>query len=108
MNILLVCAAGLSTSLVVGKMKNCLNETQKNWRIEAHPIENLEDLIDQFDVILLGPQISHKLKSTQQVFASTGKPIDLIPSFDYAMADGKKILQKAIQMYQEGEMKNEG
>ncbi len=102
MNILLVCAAGLSTSLVVNKMKQSLGEDQKDWRIEAHPIENLEDLIDAFDVVLLGPQIAHKLKRTKEAFASYGKPIDVIPSFDYAMADGKKILQKAIDLYAEG------
>lgn len=103
MNILLLCSAGLSTSIVVNKMKQALDDTQKEWRIEAHPIENLDDLINDFDVVLLGPQVAHKLKSTKANFAYTGKPIELITPLDYAMGNGKKILEKAIQMYEKGD-----
>lgn len=98
MNILLVCAGGFSTSLVVTKMKDALIDDQKDWVIEAHPMENLEYLIDTFDVVLLGPQVAHKLKGTKKQFASSGKAFGVIPSVDYAMGNGKKILDLAIKM----------
>lgn len=100
MKILLLCAAGMSTSLVVSKMIKSLDETQKDWVIEAHPIENLVYLIEDFDVVLLGPQVGHKLKNTQKAFGDYNKPIDVIPSVDYAMGNGDKILKKAITMYE--------
>ena len=100
MKILLVCAAGMSTSLVVNKMKAALTPDQQDWVIEAHPIENLDYLIDQFDVVLLGPQVSFKLKRIKQRFEDTGKPIDVIQSVDYSLGNGKNIINQAIKLYE--------
>lgn len=101
MNILLVCAAGMSTSIMVSKMKTALGEDQKDWLIEAHPLDSLKGYIDKFDVILLGPQVSFKYKKTLETYSGYGKPIALISPQEYGTFDGKVILDKAISLYEE-------
>ena len=65
MNILLMCMAGASTSLVMNKMKAALTEDQKDWKIEAHPFDRMDEVVENFDVILIGPQIAYKKKELQ-------------------------------------------
>ncbi|WP_110953516.1 PTS sugar transporter subunit IIB [Anaerosinus massiliensis] len=101
MNILLVCAAGLSTSLLVNKMKAALTEEQKDWRIEAHPISQTEDFIREFDVVLLGPQVGHKLNHIKRDFDSYHKPIAVINPMDYGMGRGREVIDYAEKLYKE-------
>lgn len=42
MNILLVCSAGMSTSLLVTRMLDYAKEKQINVHIEAHPVGEVE------------------------------------------------------------------
>jgi len=98
MNIILVCAGGMSTSILVTKMKKALAPDQQDWNIEAHPIGELSEYIDRFDVVLLGPQVSHKLKGVEKEFGETGKPIAVINSLDYGMGNGDKVLRFAIDL----------
>lgn len=58
MNILLVCAGGMSTSLLVERMRKEIEKRNlKDVKVDANAIENLEKIIDDYDVILVGPQI---------------------------------------------------
>ena len=55
--ILLVCAAGMSTSLLVNKMKESAIEKGIEIDIEALPISECSTVIDSVDIVLLGPQV---------------------------------------------------
>lgn len=101
MNILLMCMAGASTSLVMNKMRAALGPDRQDWKIEAHPFDKMDEVIGDFDVILLGPQIAYKRKELTQRAAEYNKPLDLIPSVDYAMGKGENILNQAIRVYEE-------
>ena len=72
MNILLMCMAGASTSLVMNKMKAALTEDQKDWKIEAHPFDRMDEVVENFDVILIGPQIAYKKKELLRKAAESG------------------------------------
>ena len=63
MNILLMCMAGASTSLVMNKMKAALTEDQKDWKIEAHPFDRMDEVVENFDVILIGPRSPTRKRS---------------------------------------------
>ncbi len=102
MNILLMCMAGASTSLVMNKMKAALTEDQKDWKIEAHPFDRMDEVVDGFDVILIGPQIAYKKKELLRKAAEIGKPLDSIAPVDYAMGNGAKILKQAQTLFENG------
>lgn len=94
MKILLVCAAGMSTSLVVEKMKKALKPEEQDWVIKAEPVEKLPEIINDWDVILLGPQISYKKAELITLADQYGKPLDVIKPMDYGMGKGENILKQ--------------
>lgn len=97
MNILLLCAAGASTGVLVKKMKDSLSEDRRNWRIEAHSLNELKDYDSEFDVILLGPQVSYKKKEVEK---STDMPVEVINSMDYGLGRGANVVDFAIKLYE--------
>ncbi|SFL48938.1 PTS sugar transporter subunit IIB [Halanaerobium salsuginis] len=98
MNILLVCNAGMSTSLVVQKMEKEAAKRGLEVKIKAEPVEKFEDIIAEYDVALLGPQIRYKLKPFKKIGAENNVPVEVIETAAYGMADGKKVLDHALSL----------
>ncbi len=96
MNILLVCAAGMSTSLLVTRMEGAAKEKGLSVHIEAHPVGNIDKYGNQADIILLGPQVRYQLKNIQKKYAD--KPVEVIDMRDYGMMNGAKVLDHALQV----------
>lgn len=97
MRILLVCAAGMSTSLLVQKMKKeATNRALEDVFIDALPIEDLDKVVDRFDVVLLGPQVRYKEKMVADICKAHGKKYGNIPPQVYGLVDGQKALELAI------------
>lgn len=65
---LLVCAAGMSTSLLVNRMKEAAETKEIEFQIEAHPIGQIEKYGEAADDILLGPQVRYELKNVKKCF----------------------------------------
>ena len=66
--VLLVCAAGMSTSLLVNRMKEAAETKEIEFQIEAHPVGQIEKYGEAADVILLGPQVRYELKNVKKCF----------------------------------------
>lgn len=88
--VVLFCAAGMSTSLLVNKMKAAAEAEGLEYEIAAHPLSEADTYGPEADIILLGPQVSYKLKETQSKF--TGKPVEAINMQDYGMMKGDKVI----------------
>ena len=95
--IMLVCAAGMSTSLMVNKMQKVAEERGLAATIFAVPVSEAEDYLSEkkVDVLLLGPQVRYLLEDLQEKLASKGIPVDVIPMTDYGMMKGDKVLDMA-------------
>ena len=94
--ILLLCAAGMSTSMVVKKMKASAEEKGLEVHVEAHGVETISDYLNEFDLFLLGPQIRFKQAELQTMADSVGKRVEVIDMMDYGMMRGDKILDAAL------------
>ena len=92
-NIVLLCAAGMSTSLLVSKMQQAAEEEGYEVKIEAHPVASASTLIPDADAILLGPQVRFNLKKLQEEYPD--KKIAAIEMMDYGMVNGKAVLKLA-------------
>ncbi|VBB07065.1 phosphotransferase system eiib component type 2/3 [Lucifera butyrica] len=101
MNILLVCAAGMSTSLVVEKMKKALKPEEADSVLVAIPAEEFEAAVDNYDIVLLGPQLRFKKKEFEKITQPKGIPLDVINMVDYGTLRGDKIMEFARQLYQQ-------
>ncbi|OXT05737.1 PTS system cellobiose-specific IIB component [Thermohydrogenium kirishiense] len=96
MNILLVCSAGMSTSLLVNNMKKF---AEPGTKINAVAFSELESVIDDYDVILVGPQLRFKLNNVKKLAESKNKPVDVIEPVAYGRMDGKKVYEFAKKIY---------
>lgn len=99
-NIVLVCSAGMSTSLLVTKMKKAAEDQDIEANIKAVAEADLKNNIDGIDVILLGPQVRYILKKVKTIMDPLGVPVDIINSMDYGMMNGEKVLAHGISLIQ--------
>ena len=93
---LLVCAAGMSTSLLVNRMKEAAETKEIEFQIEAHPVGQIEKYGEAADVILLGPQVRYELKNVKKMFLD--KPVEIINMQDYGTMNGAKVLETALKL----------
>lgn len=96
--ITLVCNQGLSTSMVVKKMKEYSDANGLDVYVEAVPENTLKKAAQETQVILLGPQISYKLKSFKELYEPHGIKVEVISGADYGMMNGEKILKRALSL----------
>lgn len=91
MNILLVCAAGMSTSLLVTKMEKSAQEQGKEYKIWAVSGDSVNQHIDKADVLLLGPQVRYLLPQLKKLGESKGVPVEVINTVHYGTCNGAEV-----------------
>ena len=91
--ILLVCSAGMSTSMLVDKMMKAAEKENYEIRVEAHSISEARMLGSSWDVIRLGPQVKFQLKEMKNAFPD--KPVEAIEMRSYGRMDGEAIVNQA-------------
>ncbi|CAM3137272.1 PTS sugar transporter subunit IIB [Leuconostoc rapi] len=95
--IMLVCAAGMSTSLLVASMKKSAVNQGKDYDIFAIAISDLAVKLKdmQPDIVLLGPQVSYlkdEIKNQTDIY---GIPMAVMDMMDYGTMKGANILKTA-------------
>lgn len=93
--IVLLCAAGMSTSLLVNKMKEAAAKEGYDSSIAAYPVSDIEKHKDA-DVILLGPQVGYQKTNFQKKYPEL--KLDIIDMRMYGMMDGKAVLEQAKKL----------
>lgn len=96
--ILLLCDAGMSTSLMVKKMKEAADKKGIETEIAAVSIAKFEENLDNYDVFLLGPQVKYKKAKLEPIAAAKGKKVEVINTIDYGMMKGEKVLDQALAL----------
>lgn len=95
MKILVVCNGGMSSSILMKKMKDAAQKRNLDVVIEARPNSGLKDEIGNWDVCLIGPQIVYALENIKQTL---GVPTESVDTRVYALADGEKALDQALAL----------
>lgn len=94
--ILLVCAAGMSTSLLVNKMLAAAKEKGIEVHIEALPVSECSSVIDSVDIVLLGPQVRYQ-KPQVDALVKGRVPVEVIDMRLYGTMNGKVILDNVLK-----------
>lgn len=92
MNIRLFCAAGMSTSLLVTKMRAAAEKAGLDADIAAYSINELGERLEGCDVTLLGPQVGYQLNMVKKICEPKQIPVAVIPMVDYGLCNGEKVL----------------
>ena len=92
--IYLFCSAGMSTSLLVSKLKVQAEKYEVPVIIEAFPETLAGEKGGVADLVLLGPQIAYMQPEIQKLLP--GKPVEVIDSVMYGKIDGLGVLKAAV------------
>ena len=96
LKIRLFCAGGMSTSLLVTKMRAAAEEAGIEADIEAHGVGSVDRRVDStVDAVLLGPQVGYQANQVKKTLAPLGVPCEVIPMTDYGMVNGKAVFELA-------------
>jgi len=87
----LFCAAGMSTSLLVTKMKKAAEEIGYECDIVAYSVAEVTEKGPEADIVLLGPQVRYELKNVQEKLP--GQTVEVIDMMDYGMANGMNVIK---------------
>ena len=102
MRVLVVCNAGMSSSILVKKMKDYAAALLTALIISSSPGEELmikavssaaaENEAGEWDVCLVGPQLMH---AVDEIAEAVEVPTEAVDMRTYAMADGEGALKQA-------------
>ena len=92
----LFCASGMSTSVLVNKMKDAAKAKGVEADIAAFPESQMDKHLESMDVALLGPQVGYGLANAKALCGPKGIPVEVIPMVDYGMMNGAKVLDLAL------------
>jgi PTS system cellobiose-specific IIB component len=96
--IMLACAAGMSTSMLVKKMQDAAKAAGKDYEIFATSTSDVDEKLassNRPDVILLGPQVGYMKNEIKAKTDAAGVPLDVINMMDYGMMKGDAVLKTA-------------
>lgn len=98
--IMLCCVAGMSTSLLVNKMKKAAESVNVDAEIFATSVSSFDEELNSHavDCVLLGPQVSYMENHLKEKLIDKNIPLSVISMTDYGMMNGKKVLSDAMSL----------
>lgn len=99
MTLLLACNLGMSTSLLVEKLKTEAKSRGLDLEVDAVPFDKVILTADKTDILLLGPQVRYLVKKFRDQFGDKIPVIEAMNMSDYALLNAGKILDDALAMY---------
>lgn len=97
LKIVLVCFAGMSTSLLVSKMRKAAEERGIRAYIEAVSTSDMRDLTEDAHVVLLGPQARYMFDEVRRSVREA-VPVEVIDTRLYGAMDGNGVLDLALSL----------
>lgn len=89
MKVLLVCAGGMSTSILMKKLEKYAEEQGIDFEVAAVGETAYRDVCHNYDCILLGPQIGYMKDEIKE--GSDNMPLDVIAPQDYGIGNCENI-----------------
>jgi PTS system cellobiose-specific IIB component len=98
--IMLVCSAGMSTSLLVTKMQAASKARNLDTEIFAVSAAAADENIanKKIDVLLLGPQVRFMKGQFEKKLADKNIPLEIIDMLDYGRMNGENVLDQALKL----------
>ena len=108
MRIILCCAGGFSTTMLMKNMENVVKNSKKlnddDFEFKAIPVDLLKNEVDNCDVLVIGPQIAHKLDYIKPILEPKNVPYVIIDQNTYGKMDGATALKMAVIAHKKANM----
>ena len=100
MKIVLCCAGGYSTTMLMDSMKKVVKDSTKlnenDFEFKAIPVDLLQAEVDDTDVVVIGPQIAHKLDSIKTLIDPHSIPYVIVDKDTYGKMDGATVMKMVL------------
>lgn len=101
MKIILICSAGLSTTMLVNKMRESAEERDISAEIKVlAESEKITEHTEGLNVVLIGPQVRFLEKKLRDILEPEGVKVDVIDQMAYGLMQGDKVLDQAVALYE--------
>lgn len=90
MKVLLVCAGGMSTSILMKKLEKHAADKGIDFEIAAVGLGAYKDVCSNYECILMGPQVGYQKDSVAE---ASGLPVEVIPPQDYGLGNCENIFK---------------
>ncbi|QZY55807.1 PTS sugar transporter subunit IIB [Crassaminicella profunda] len=100
MKIAVICYVGMTTSLLVSKMKKVAQERGLALDIDAYATTEIDDVLDDTDAVLLGPQARCELNEIKTITDPKNIPTRVIDSMLYETMNASAILDMVQELVQ--------
>lgn len=91
--ILLSCSGGLTTSYFAYSIQEIINQKDIGIQVDAVGYNDIDSVADEYDLILLAPQIAYMLPRLKEKYGCKVMNIDAV---DFATSHFEGIIQKAF------------
>lgn len=100
MKIVLCCAGGFSTTMLMDSMKRTVKESAKlnddDFSFVAVPVDILNSEVENCDVLVIGPQIAHRLDYIKPIIDPYHIPYVIVDKDTFGKMDGATVLKMAL------------
>lgn len=93
MKVVIFCAAGMSTSILVNKTMAAAKTRGIDLDFKAYPESQMQRHLGKADLVLLGPQIGYKKEKAAELFAPYKMRVQVVPMKDYGTMNGESVLE---------------
>lgn len=94
--IVLLCNMGMSTSMMVTKMRAAAEKTGYECDVNAYSMAQAKETASDADCILVGPQVKFQIKKIQA--QCPGVPVKDIDMKNYGSMNGEAVLNMAKEL----------
>ena len=99
MKIVLCCAGGFSTTMLMD-MKAVVKKSAKlnedDFSFVAIPVDILQSEVEDCDVLVIGPQIAHKLDYIKPIIEPYHIPYVIVDQEVYGKMDGATVMKQVL------------
>lgn len=95
------CFAGMSTSVLVSRMKEVAAQKGIECTIEAYPETEVADRAKSLDIVLIGPQIKYMRKKIEGICQPLGVKVMVVSNVDFGRMDATHVFEEAMKLLEE-------
>jgi len=96
-NVLLCCGAGMSSGFLAQRAQKAADTKKADMNIDAKSQSVVEDVIEDYDVLLLGPHYESHLDEFEEIAKPYDIVVAVIPQSIYGALDGVGLVDFALQ-----------
>lgn len=95
--ILLCCGAGMSSGFLAQRAQKAADTKQADINIDAKSQSVVEDVLEDYQLLLLGPHYESHLDEFEEMAEPYDIPVAVIPQKIYGALDGEGLVDFALE-----------